>query len=158
MIPILGTILGPVLGMADKVLDRVIPDPAQREAAKREMLKMQQEGAFRETEVQLSAIMAEAQSEDPWTSRARPSFMYVMYIMILSAIPFGVLHAISPETAANVSQGVGDWFRAIPDILYNVFIYGFLGYTGGRTVDKIIKSGSVKIGRGHNGGNIYGFK
>jgi hypothetical protein len=132
MIPI----LGPILGIADKVLDRVIPDPEQRAAAKREMLKLQQEGHLQEAEVQLSAIIAEANSSDPWTSRARPSFLYVIYILLLSAIPFGALHAFSPEVASNVSAGVASWFSAIPDSLYQLFGIGYLGYSGARTIDK----------------------
>ncbi len=34
----------------------------------------------------MTAIVAEANSADPWTSRARPSFLYVMYALLLWAI------------------------------------------------------------------------
>jgi hypothetical protein len=31
----------------------------------------------------MAAVLAEAESPDPWTSRARPSFLYVMYVLLL---------------------------------------------------------------------------
>lgn len=153
MLPVITALMGPVAGIVDKVLDRVIPDPEQREAAKREMVKLEQEGAFRDNEIQLSAILAEANSADPWTSRARPSFLYVMYVMILASIPYGIVYAVNPEVAGNVAEGVGAWFRAIPNALYTLFGAGFLGYTGGRSFDKWQKAKYSA-----NGGNVYGFR
>jgi len=37
-------------------------------------------------QISLSAIMAEANSHDPWTSRARPTFLYVIYGVILLSV------------------------------------------------------------------------
>jgi len=37
-------------------------------------------------QVSLSAILAEANSADPWTSRARPTFLYVIYGIILLCV------------------------------------------------------------------------
>jgi len=118
------------------LLDKIIPDPEAREKAKLELVRQQQTGALRETEVQLSAILAEARSDDPWTSRARPSFLYVVYAMILAAIPMGVLHAIAPEAAVSISEGMRGWLAALPDDIWWLFGAGYLGYTGARTVDK----------------------
>ena len=61
-------LLGPILGIGDKVIDRLWPDPAEKAKAKLELIKLEQEGAFKEVENQLAAIMAEANSKDPWTS------------------------------------------------------------------------------------------
>ncbi|MBW2635998.1 MAG: hypothetical protein JRC86_00480, partial [Deltaproteobacteria bacterium] len=80
-----------VLSLSGKVLDKVLPDKAAREAAKLKMATLVQDGEVKELETRMSAIIAEAQSSDPWTSRARPSFLYVMYIMILASIPMGIL-------------------------------------------------------------------
>ena len=123
----------PVIG---GILEKVIPDPAQRDAAKLELLRQQQQGQLQETEVQLSAIIAEAQSKDPWTSRARPSFLYVMYLMILFSIPMGILFAFKPDVALSVTQGVKQWLLAIPEEMWWLFGAGYLGYTGARTLDK----------------------
>src|SRR5512137_2244250 len=38
----------------------------------------------------IGAALSEAQSQDKWTSRARPSFMYVIYIIILAGIPVAI--------------------------------------------------------------------
>jgi phosphotransferase system glucose/maltose/N-acetylglucosamine-specific IIC component len=84
----------------------------------------------------LSAIIAEAQSTDPWTSRARPSFMYVIYVLILAGIPIGILAAFRPDIANNIASGLNLWLRAIPDSLYTLFGVGYLGYTGARTIEK----------------------
>lgn len=123
----------PVVG---KVLDKVIPDPEVRQRAKLELLRAEQDGELRETEVQLSAILAEAQSADPWTSRARPSFLYVVYLMILASIPMGVLFAFAPQVADDVIRGMQGWLAAIPEEVWWLFGAGYLGYTGARTMDK----------------------
>ena len=56
-------------------------------------------------ETQLQAIVAEASSADPWTSRARPNFLYVMYILLLTALPMGVLSAFHPMAARDIAAG-----------------------------------------------------
>jgi hypothetical protein len=85
----------------------------------------------------LSAILAEAQSTDPWTSRARPSFLYVVYILILASIPMGFLYAFSPETAAAVTTGMREWLAGIPKDLIELFQWVMLGYIGGRSFEKV---------------------
>ena len=132
MVPLITSVL-PLVG---KVLDRVIPDESAREQARLQMMQMEQEGNFKELEHQLSAIIAEAQSADPWTSRARPSFMYVIYIFILAALPRGILFAFMPEVAGAVTSGVKEWLNAIPNELLTLFGVGYLGYTGARSYDK----------------------
>ena len=84
----------------------------------------------------LSVMQAEAASSDKWTSRARPCFLYVMYIMILTALPMGALYAYSPATSANVILGVQAWLKSIPDSLWALFGAGYLGYVGARSYDK----------------------
>lgn len=125
-----------ILDIGGKILDKFVPDPAQRDAAKLELLKAQQAGGLEEMKVQLSAIVAEAQSADPWTSRARPSFLYVMYVLILCAIPMGILSAFRPEMATAISNGMTAYLTAIPDSLYALFGTGYLGYTAARQFGK----------------------
>ncbi len=78
----------------------------------------------------------EAKSADPWTSRARPSFLYVVYTFILAAIPMGFLFAFEPETAEAVTEGVRLWLAAIPGEMWALFGAGYLGYSGMRSYDK----------------------
>jgi hypothetical protein len=124
------------LDIGGKIIDKIFPDPAQRDAAKLQLIKAQQDGQLAEVNAQLSAILAEAQSSDPWTSRARPSFLYVMYLLILAAIPMGIVSAISPEMAINIGKGFGAWLMAVPDSVWGLFGVGYLGYTGARSWDK----------------------
>ena len=132
MLPIITSLL-PVV---TKVLDRGIPDEGAREDARRELIKIQQDGNLSELEHQLSAIIAEAKSADPFTSRARPCFLYVVYVFILSALPMGVLFAFMPDIAGAVTSGVQEWLAAIPNELLTLFGVGYLGYTGARSFDK----------------------
>lgn len=127
------TQLLPVVG---EIIDRVIPDPKAREAAKIQLIQQAQEGKLKEVEQQLSAILAEAQSKDPWTSRARPTFLYVVYLLILTSIPMALVHAFNPELALRLIEGFNGWLSAIPESIITLFGVGYLGYTGARSYDK----------------------
>lgn len=129
-------IIDGLLGVGGKLIDKIWPDPAERERAKAQLLQMQQNGELKELEARMSAILAEAQSKDPWTSRARPSFLYVMYAMILSAIPMGILHSFQPELAQSIAAGMQAWLAALPEELWWLFGAGYLGYSTARSADK----------------------
>ena len=129
-----------LLGPITKIIDKVIPDQGQREKAKLDLLAMQQAGELKELELSMSAIVAEAQSQDKWTSRARPMFMYVMYALFLWSIPFSLLYMAFPERADMAVMGFQKWLAALPEELYWLFGTGYLGYSGVRTADKFIKS------------------
>lgn len=126
--PLLDTLISPVSAL----LDRIIPDKAQRDAAKLQLLQMQGTQEMQMLQTQLSAIVAEANASDPWTSRARPSFLYVMYIIILCAIPMGVLSAFRPDMAKAIATGMNAYLEGIPEPLYTLFGTGYLGYTAAR--------------------------
>jgi len=96
-------------------------------------LKVQElESAIEKTRI--SVMLAEASSTDKWTSRARPSFLYVIYILILMALPMGVVSAINPELAISIAKGMQAWLAAIPESLWAVFGVGYTGYTIARSV------------------------
>jgi hypothetical protein len=124
----LETLIGPIAGLIDKL----IPDPKAREAAKLELLRLQGSQELEAVKAQLSAIVAEAQSPDPWTSRARPSFLYVMYLLLLWSIPMGLLSAFSPVTAEALARGMTTYLNGLPEPLYALFGTGYLGYTAAR--------------------------
>ena len=130
--PIIGSLVAPIANLIDKI----IPDPRARDAAKLELLKMQGGQEMETLRTQLSAIVAEAESTDPWTSRARPSFLYVMYAMILWAIPMGLIAAVQPKMAQNVAAGMTAYLAAIPESMWALFGTGYLGYTAARSWGK----------------------
>jgi len=125
-----------IFAIGGKLIDKLFPDPEQKARAQLELLKLQQDGELESVKVQLSAIIAEAQSTDPWTSRARPSFLYVVYILLLTAIPMGVLTVFSPEAAANLTTGFKAWLVAIPDSILTLFGTVMTGYVLGRSWEK----------------------
>ncbi len=126
-----------IIGPVAKLLDKIIPDPEARDRAKLELIKLQGSQEMEAVHAQLSAIVAEAQSHDPWTSRARPSFLYVMYALLLWAIPMGLIAAFRPEIASAIATGMTSYLAALPEPLYALFGTGYLGYTVTRQWGKI---------------------
>ena len=125
-----------VVGPLAKLIDKIIPDPQARDRAKLELLKLQGDQDMAAIGVQMQAIIAEAQSADPWTSRARPSFLYMMYVLILWAIPMGLIAAVDPTMALGIGNGMTAYLRGIPEELYALFGTGYLGYTAARAWGK----------------------
>ncbi|WP_322965723.1 3TM-type holin [Sphingomonas fuzhouensis] len=76
--------------------------------------------------------MSGTDSADAWTRRARPSFLYVMYALLLWSIPMGLLAGVRPAMAAAMVRGMAQYLNAIPEPLYALFGTGYLGYTAAR--------------------------
>ena len=131
--PILEALIGPVAALIDKV----IPDKQARDHAKLQLLQLQGSQELAEIQARLSAIVAEANSKDPWTSRARPSFLYVMYVLLLWALPMGVLAAFRPGMAQAIASGMNAYLNGLPEPLYALFGTGYLGYTAARQWGKV---------------------
>ena len=125
-----------IVGPMSKLLDKIIPDPQARDRAKLELLKLQGDQEMQGIAAQMQAIIAEAQSTDPWTSRARPSFLYMMYALILWSIPMGLIAAVDPRMATGIAGGMTAYLRGIPEELYALFGTGYLGYTAARAWGK----------------------
>ena len=130
-------LLEAIVGPISKLLDKIIPDPEARDKAKLELIKLQGEQEMATISAQMQAIVVEAQSADPWTSRARPSFLYVMYALILWAIPMGLIAAADPKLAIGIGNGMTAYLRGLPEELYALFGTGYLGYTAARQWGKI---------------------
>lgn len=126
-------IVGPIAAL----LDKIIPDPKARDDAKLKLLTLQGSQEMEQVKTQISAIIAEAQSPDPWTSRARPSFLYVMYALLLWAIPMGLIAAAQPQMAKDIAVGMTAYLNGIPEPLYALFGTGYLGYTVARSWGKV---------------------
>ncbi|WP_010164711.1 holin family protein [Sphingomonas sp. PAMC 26617] len=129
---LLDGIIGPIAG----IIDKIIPDPKTRDEAKLKLLELQGSQDLDQVKAQMAAILAEAQSPDPWTSRARPSFLYVMYALLLWAIPMGLIAAVQPQMAKDIAAGMNAYLAGIPEPLYALFGTGYLGYTAARSWGK----------------------
>ena len=131
--PILDSLIGPLAS----IIDKVIPDKDARERAKLELVRLERAQELETISTRLSAILAEAQSPDPWTSRARPGFLYVMYALLLWSLPMGLVAAFDPQTAHAIAQGMTAYLNALPEPLYALFGTGYIGYTAARQWGKV---------------------
>lgn len=82
-----------------------------------------QDALAREVEAASANIRAEAGTGDKYTSRARPSFIYVMLGILVANF---VVFPLTGKTAI-----------AFPDALFWLFGSCMLGYTGARTWEKV---------------------
>lgn len=136
MIP--AAIAAGVFDLGRDLINKLIPDPVTNAAAQLKLMELDQQGELSKLQLQMSAILAEAQSSDPWTSRARPSFLYLFYalvaFMVMAAPLIGVWYPEKMELFfINVTRG----FNAIPVELWYTFTAGFLGYSGSKTFEAV---------------------
>ena len=132
-LPIIDTVLDTVAG---PILRNLFPDPVAREKSAQQLLAAQQQGELDMLKTRLSAILAEANSSDPWTSRARPTFLYVMYLVIVMCIVGSILGIWWPDHVTTAAQNFANLLGAIPDSLWGLFGAGYLGYAASRTYEK----------------------
>ena len=125
---LIDVLIGPIASLIDKI----IPDKEAQARAKLELITLQGSQEMQMLETQLQAIVAEANSADPWTSRARPSFLYVMYILLLTALPMGVLSAFHAAAALDIAAGMNTYLDGLPEPFHALFGNGYLGYTAAR--------------------------
>ena len=79
--PLIDAIISPL----GKLIDKIIPDPRERDRAKLELLRLEGDQEAAQIGQQMQAIIAEANSHDPWTSRARPSLSASAAVSRMSA-------------------------------------------------------------------------
>lgn len=128
---------GGLLELGSTLIKRLIPDKEAQAKAELELAMMQQNGELQELQTRMSAIVAEANSADPWTSRARPSFMYVFYfVIIVLTFVAPVIGVFNPDAMASFYANVAAGFKAIPEEMWWTFTVGYLGYSGARTYEK----------------------
>jgi hypothetical protein len=116
-------ILGGILDAGLKILDKVIPDPAAKQAAQLELLKLQQAGEFRQLEADLQLALAqtkinevEAASPDVFRGGWRPAAGWVCVA--------GLAYQFLFQPLAAWSGGIHGW--APPPVLDLGDLYGLL--------------------------------
>lgn len=117
-------------------IDKIWPGPVEKAQAQAIAVDSAARAAMATIKAQTGVMMAEAQSADKWTSRARPSFLYVVYAMILMSVPMGVVWAFEPAAADRIVTGMQKWLAGIPQPMWDLFTYGYLGYVLARGGDK----------------------
>lgn len=140
-----GPVMDPItisslFAVGGKLIERLMPDPAQKAQAQLELLKMQQSGELAALDAdvrlalgQMDINKAEAATDDAYTKRWRPTVGYILS----AALAFQYL--INPlmmwVTALSGLQ-VHPPQIALDDHLWEL-IAGMLGLAGWRTMDKI---------------------
>lgn len=125
-------VAAPLFGL----IDNLFTSDEERAAAKLKLMEMEQRGELDRMKVSLSAILAEANSADPWTSRARPTFLYLIYAIILLCVAGAIIGIWWPDHVATASNNLTNLLAAIPESLWWLFGAGYLGYTSARSFDK----------------------
>lgn len=134
-----------ILSLGGQLLDKFFPDPAQRQLAQLELLKLERQGDLKELEVGMSAIVAEANSDSVFTSSARPAFMYVFYLVILvQGVIVPAVGLFKPEIMELYYKNTALGFNSIPSEMWATFTAGYLGYTGAREYGKQKKRKAVE--------------
>lgn len=124
-----------VADLGKTIVNAVSPDQVP-------IIQAQCDAVVKKLQASQAVMLAEAQSSDPWTSRARPSFLWVVYLLLVWSLPMSFIFAFAPETAGKITAGFGQWLAAIPQSLVNLFETVMIGYTGGRTVEKVVQHGA----------------
>lgn len=125
-----------IFELGKTILNKVVGDKDKRDEYTLKLLELQQQGEFKGEDLRYQAISAESSSTDKWTSRARPTFLYVMYIITLSALPYGIMYCFNPAIASAFRDGFKEWLVAVPSHLWDTMTVGYLGYCGSRSMDK----------------------
>ena len=103
---------------------------SERDRAKLELLQLEGSQDLAEIQTRMSAIIAEANSRDPWTSRARPTFLYVIYGVILLSVIGSIIGIWWPAEVFQAAENLSKLLNAVPESLWWLFGAGYLGYTG----------------------------
>lgn len=128
-----------VLDIGGKLIDRFFPDPAQRDAAKLELLKMQQSGELAkltaDTEIakaQAGVNAAEAASGNAYASSWRPT---VGYACVAGLVYSFLVQPLLPWFAALAGKPVPPLPELDTSVLMTLLL-GMLGIGGMRSFDK----------------------
>lgn len=131
--------IGAIFDFGGKIIDKIFPDPAARDAAKLELLKQQQAGAFKEMEAaltiaqgQMGINLAEAASPDFFRGGWRPFIGWVCGMgcawnwIGLPAAKFALDVAGHP-----IAMSPADLSEMMP------LLFGMLGLGGLRTLERL---------------------
>lgn len=134
-----------LIGAGLKILDKVIPDPAQKAEAQLKLLQLQQAGEFKEMEIQLAMMTAqtdinktEAANPNLWVSGWRPAigwtsaialFTYYVPYCITATVIWAHLCWTTGTLAQRPDLGIADLLGLVASML---------GVAGMRTYEKKI--------------------
>jgi hypothetical protein len=133
MAPLIGLIAGPILDMAGKIFDRVIPDKAAAEKAKLDFAATMQAQEFQLALEQIKVNLEEAKSTNWFVAGWRPAVGWI------GAFGFGYATVLEP-LLRFISQVVFSYAGAFPTLELGLLLTtlgGLLGLGTMRTVEKV---------------------
>jgi uncharacterized membrane protein (DUF106 family) len=120
-----------IINVGMKILDKVIPDPAQKAEAQAKLLEIQQQGRLAELQadsVEAQELTKRQQSDmasDSWLSKnIRPM---TLIAILAGYFTFAMMSAFGMDTNKTYVELLGQW---------GMLIMSF--YFGGRTLEKIM--------------------
>ncbi|MCO4782706.1 MAG: hypothetical protein KC646_10320 [Candidatus Cloacimonetes bacterium] len=121
-------------GLLEKIIDRTLPNKMSQE----DKLNLTQAFEMELQNAQRDLILSESSSKDSYVSRARPTFLYLVYLIL--AFNFIIVPIFNQVFALIISLYGGSPFSfeavPLPPDLYSLFKIVMLGYIGGRTYEK----------------------
>jgi hypothetical protein len=134
-------LLDSILGIGNKLIDKLIPDPEAKAKAQMDLAKMVQDGELAKMandsklyEVEQTAITDRWQADmgsDSWLSKnIRPMALIAIFVAFFL---FTMMSAFGYNAQESYVQLLGQWGQII-----------FLAYFGGRTVEKLADMKSKK--------------
>ena len=125
-------ILDSVLNIGAKILDRVIPDKAEREKAQAELVKMQLNGELQQLAGQLDINKTEAQHQSVFVAGWRPFIGWVCGVSLCYQF---VLRPVVTWAVPSLGYTVAE-MPGLDDNLWEL-MFGMLGLGGLRSYEKI---------------------
>lgn len=117
------------LDIGGKLIERIFPDPAQRDAARLELLRLQQAGEL----AQIAVNTEEAKSTNWFVAGGRPFVIWVCAVALAYA---SIIEPIA-RFIAQVFFGYAGPFPEIDTMLTLQILGGLLGLSGLRSHDKV---------------------
>lgn len=120
------------LDIGGKLIDKLWPDPAQRDAAKLELLKLQQSGELAEMTAQTEINKVEAASTSTFVSGWRPAIGWICGAgCAWNWVGLPIAKLLIGLAGMDVALSMADVSEMMP------LLMGMLGIGGMRTLEKI---------------------
>ena len=128
--------IGDIVNIGSKILDRVLPDPDKKEAAKLELAKLAMNGDVAKLQHEIEAYKAEQEAvSDRWKADMNSDSWLSKNIR-----PMTMVFILSAYLLLAIGDGAG-WFDVADNFVELLGQWGMLvmsAYFGGRTLEKII--------------------
>ncbi len=123
-------LLGAALSLGTTLIERLFPDPEQRDKAKLQLIALEQAGDLKELDASMAVIVAEASSTNILAASWRPITMLTFVVIIANNyILYPYLSLFWTDAPKLV----------LPPDLWDLLKIGLGGYVVGRSSEKVMK-------------------